>query len=382
MNLSSLLGVRLTLWLGPEVAVPAPPPVVEALESVEVTQTAEGRDGFQLTFTLGRAPGMPEYPLLANPLLRPFTRAIVQVWLGVVPQVLIDGFVTNHQVSSSNEPGGSRLTLTGEDVRVKMDMREFALSYPQMTADTRVRLILAKYALYLGAPPIVFPPLIPDVPLAIDRIPAWAGTDLAYIEELARDVGYVFYVEPTPVPMVNVAYWGLENRLSAPQSALSVNLGSWTNVASLNFQYDALAPTTVLGMVEDKHTRAPIPVVTVASTRPPLTPLPAVLVQQPNVRSVLAPDPSPPDPGQAFAAAQAATDRSTDVVTAEGELDVTRYGDILRARRLVGVRGAGWLNDGFWYAKRVTTRIKKGEMKQSFSLVREGFGAISPVVMP
>ncbi len=38
----NLLGVRLTLLIGPTVAVPAPPPVAEALQSVEVTQSDEG----------------------------------------------------------------------------------------------------------------------------------------------------------------------------------------------------------------------------------------------------------------------------------------------------------------------------------------------------
>ena len=55
---------------------------------------------------------------------------------------------------------------------------------------------------------------------------------------------------------------------------------------------------------------------------------------------------------------------------------------IKRARRLVGVRGVGFLLDGFYYVQRVTHRIKKGEYKQSFSLVREGLGAIAPVVVP
>ena len=49
--LSSVLGIRMTLWLGPSIAVPAPASIVEALSAVEVTLSDEGRDGFQLTFT-------------------------------------------------------------------------------------------------------------------------------------------------------------------------------------------------------------------------------------------------------------------------------------------------------------------------------------------
>jgi hypothetical protein len=378
--LDSLLGTRVTLYLGPAIALPAPAPIVEALTAIEVTQNADGRDGFQLTFTIGRGGllGVVDYPLMANPLLRPFSRVVIQVWAGVIPQVIMDGFITNHQITPSNQPGQSTLTVTGEDMRVVMDLREFSLPYP-MPVEARVALILAKYAIYLGAPPIIIPAIVPDVPLPIERIPAQAGTDLNYIEELARRTDYVFYVEPTPIPMVNIAYWGPENRLSFPQAALSVNLGAETNVESFNFQYNALTLSTVLGAMQEKQTGAVIPIATFASLRPPLAPLPAIVVQQPYVRSTL-PQETGDNPILAFARAQANTNQSTDVLTASGELNVSRYGNILRARRLVGVRGAGWLLDGFYYVKRVTHSIKKGEYKQSFAIAREGFGAISPLV--
>ena len=269
--LSTLLGTRLTLWLGPGVPIPAPLPVTEALRNVEVTQVTAGRDGFQLTFTLPRGPfDIVDYSLLANPLLRPFSRVIVQVWSGPVPQVLIDGVITHHQIAPEDTGSGATLTVTGEDLRVLMDLREIPMIYPQMTPEARVFLILAKYAVFIGGAPIVIPVRIPDVPLLIDRIPSQAGTDLAYVQRLAEDHGYVFYLEPTPVPMVNLAYWGPENRLSIPQPALSVNLGPQTNVSSLNFRYDALQPETVLGVMQERRTRAPLPVVTVTGLKPPL----------------------------------------------------------------------------------------------------------------
>ena len=162
------------------------------------------------------------------------------------------------------------LTITGEDLRVLMDLREIPMIYPQMTPEARVLLILAKYAALIGAAPMVIPVRIPDVPLLTDRIPTQAGTDLAYVQRLAEDNGYVFYLDPTPVPMVNVAYWGPENRLSVPQAALSVNLGPATNVSKLQFRYDALQQQTVLGMLQERHTRAPVPVVTFTGLKPPL----------------------------------------------------------------------------------------------------------------
>ena len=57
-----------------------------------------------------------------------------------------------------------------------------------------------------------------------------------------------------------------------------------------------------------------------------------------------------------------------------------RYGRVLKARRLVGVRGAGTAFDGLYYVKSVTHSIKRGEYKQSFTLVRNGLISTLPAV--
>jgi len=71
---------------------------------------------------------------------------------------------------------------------------------------------------------------------------------------------------------------------------------------------------------------------------------------------------------------------SADVVTGEGTLDVLRYGQILRARSLVGMRGAGLAFDGLYYVDSTTHRLKQGEYKQSFVLKRNALIANTPVV--
>ena len=69
-----------------------------------------------------------------------------------------------------------------------------------------------------------------------------------------------------------------------------------------------------------------------------------------------------------------------EAVTAKGELNVIRYGRILKARQLVGVRGAGLAFDGLYYVKSVTHKIKRGEYKQSFELSRNGLLSTLPRV--
>jgi hypothetical protein len=64
--------------------------------------------------------------------------------------------------------------------------------------------------------------------------------------------------------------------------------------------------------------------------------------------------------------------QSAEAVTARGSLDVLRYGQVLEARKLVGLRGAGTAFDGLYYVNSVTHQIKRGEYKQDFELSRNG----------
>jgi hypothetical protein len=118
------------------------------------------------------------------------------------------------------------------------------------------------------------------------------------------------------------------------------------------------------------------------STRTPLSSQPAVAANRPNVRETIFQGHGL-NTAQAISRAQAQTDASTDnTVTVSGELNAVRYGAVLQARALVGVRGVGFSFDGDYYVKSVTHNITRGEYKQSFTLTREGLGALKPVVIP
>jgi hypothetical protein len=125
-------------------------------------------------------------------------------------------------------------------------------------------------------------------------------------------------------------------------------------------------------------------VMTFVSLRlPPLAAMPALPFQLPNVRTSLLDQSSGLSIIEAYARAQGVTDKSVDsVVTAQGELDALRYGDVLTPRGIVGLRGAGFTFDGLYYVKSVSHSISKGKFKQRFNLSREGTGAITPVVIP
>lgn len=380
-----LLGVNLTLLIGPTVPLPATPDIAEALQSVSVTQNDEGRSGFQIVLQVGRAgpTDLLDYRLLLNPLLRPFSRVILMVLFNAMPRVLIDGLITNQQFSPGSGPGTATLTLTGEDVSVAMDMEKKRAEWPAMSEMVIANVIIGSYAQY-GLVPMVIPPPTIDQPLPIERTPVQQGTDLDYLKTMAQRFGFVFYVEAGPVPGVNTAYWGPPKRAGLPQRALTVNQGPEMNVDSVNFTYNGMAPTIVMDEVQDRLTNTSMPVMTFVSLRlPPLAAMPALPFQLPNVRTSLLEQGAGLSIVEAYARAQGITDKSVDnVVTAQGELDALRYGDVLAPRGIVGLRGAGFTYDGLYYVKSVSHSISKGQFKQRFNLSREGTGAITPVVVP
>jgi hypothetical protein len=367
----------LTMLAGPVEAVPIPKPLLDALVSVEVTESATGRSGFQLTFTLADNSILQTLFLLAAGSPIPVLRVILVVTFGGLPQVLMDGIIKHHEVVPDAMQGSSKLVVTGEDISAVMDLIDFSgLPYPGMSPDLRVLTILGKYAAF-GIVPEVIPVPVPDIEVPVQRVPKQKGTDLAYIKQLADEAGYVFYVTPGPLPGMNQAYWGPQVRVGTPQTALNVNLDSWTNVESLNFRYEPQSSVLPIVYIQDQTTKAllPIPIPPVTPFNPPL----GVVVPTPQKIEPLK-DTAKASPAQALMRGMARAVQTADVVTGEGSLDVLRYGDILRARSLVGVRGAGIAFDGMHYVDSATHRLKQAEYKQSFVLKRNALIANLPLV--
>jgi phage protein D len=249
-----------------------------------------------------------------------------------------------------------------------------------MSDDLIVREILASYQRYMPIP--VITPAPANNGASAQRRPFQDGTDRQYILELADRYGFTFYVRPGPIPGANTAYWGPAIRPGVEQPALAVNLGPLTNIDSISFEYDALSPETVGGSLQDPNTSAIQKLLVAALDEMVLSRQPALTAQR-KVRSSLMQPSSGLTFAQALARAQARVDTSSnETITAQGQLDAMRYGGILQARSLVGVRGAGTTYDGKYYVKSVTHSLQPGSYTQSFTLTRQGTGSASLVVTP
>lgn len=374
-----LKGVHLTLLIGPAVPVPAPAEVVDSLNSVQVN-SGNDRSGFQLTFTVSKNSSLLNVMLPAGYFDPMITRVIIVVTLNGLPNVLMDGIVTRQEMSPSSEPGQSNLTITGEDLSVLMDVIELKRPFPAMDDTLQMLTILAPYAAF-GIVPLVMPSLFLDFMSPTEGWESQNSTDLAHIQKLMRRNGYVFYVEPGPLPGQSIAYFGPNIRLPVPQPALNVNMDAHTNVESLSFSLNGLAKEVMVVTILDPITHKvpiPVPIPNVSIFQPPLgarpTP-PAKIKFADNVANKSVARVLKETVGLLMKG-------SANAITGSGSLDVLRYGRVLRSRMLVGVRGAGLAYDGLYYVDTVTHNIKHGEYKQNFTLSRDGLISNTPRVLP
>lgn len=367
-----LKGVYLTLMVGPAVPVPVPQTVLDALTSIEVTTGSGVASGFSLIFTLSNRSPLQTIFLLSGGAAIPLLRVVIVVTVNGMTEVLMDGVIDHTQIAPGKDSQHSTLTVMGKDLTEVMNYGLLSnppgTPYPAMPAEARVALLIAKYSVF-GMIPKVIPSVLIDVPLPTDMIPRQQGTDLQYIQSLAEEVGYVFYLQPGPTPGISFAYWGPEIKVGAPQPALNINMDLFTNVESLNFSFNGKGKVLPIVLVQNKETKFPIPIPIPDIT--PLNPPLGVISPLPNDFDFIE-GTAKLSLVRAAAIGLAKAAQSADAVGGRGSLDVSRYGRILRSRELVGVRGAGTAFDGLYYVKSVTHNIKRGEYKQQFELSRNG----------
>lgn len=370
-------GILLSLYIGP-VPVPAPVEAVEALSSATVDSgSGDTPSGFELTFDLpARSVLRTLFLISGGGGVVPLMRVVLVVRIGGNAESLIDGMVT-HVETLPGEGGVGKLVVKGKDMSALMDYVDLSgIPYPAMPPAVRVLIVLAKYAA-LGVIPLVIPSIVEDLPIPVQRIPKHRGSDYKYITRLAHQAGYVFYLEPGPVPGTSKAYWGPEIRVGQPQPALSINMDAITNVEELSFKFEKQAKEMPIVFFQESISKAPIglPIPDISPLNPPLgliPPLPPKTKQLGYTAHL--------NPLSALMAGLAYASQHSDSVFGDGRLDVARYGRLLKSRQLVGVRGAGLPFDGLYYVKNVSHQIKRGEYKQSFSLARNALISTFPTV--
>jgi hypothetical protein len=254
-----------------------------------------------------------------------------------------------------------------------MDLIDFTgFPFVAMPPFARVALMMAKYAMF-GIIPVPIPSPFQSFNSPTEKFAHQQGTDFQYADKLAKDAGYEFYVTPGPAPAINTAYWGPPIRVGVPQPALTIDMDHASNLDALTFSADGNAAVLPYGHVKIAGFSVPVPVPDIGLLKPPLSARPLVptkLKLLDTERLKL------PEVLMALLAGRG----SVDPVSATGAIDLTRYGQPMDARSLIGVRGAGLAHDGLYFVRSVTHTLGRGSWKQSFQLSRDGLVANLPAV--
>jgi len=371
--------IKISLQMGP-VPVPAPDFVIEALSSVKVELgSGNAQSGFELTFDVPLNSKIYALFLGVGAVGAggvPFMRVVLVVTMSGRSESVIDGVATDVEAQPA-DGGNAKLVIKGKDLTALMDILDMtATPFPAMPPSTRVLLILAKYAAF-GVVPQVIPAVVDDPPLPTEQIPQQKGTDYQYIQSLAEDAGYVFYLEPGPTPGLSRAYWGPEIRIGLPQPALTTGMDALSNVERLSFHFDREAKSLPIVFFHEpqSHLSIGLPIPDITPMNPPLGLVPPIPPKLDHLT-----DTGHLSPGLAMMKGLSYVARHSDSVFGTGTLDVAKYGRTLKSRNLVGVRGAGLAYDGLYYVKSVSHDIQRGSYKQSFQIARNGLFPTLPTV--
>jgi hypothetical protein len=373
--------IELTLLIGPEVPLPAPIDLMEALTSVEISEKTEGHSGFELVFNADRSglDGLLDYPLMSNPLFKTFNRVTLIATVAATPYVLINGFITHQQVVPKTGESGT-IVISGGDVSMMMNRDENIVYYPELADPEIVEEICLRYAEY-GLDCEVIPPSTLNQPIPEGRVPTQRCTDWKFIKYLAKRYGYQFYITPGLVPDTNKGYWGPPKFAGDPKPALTTNMGTFNNIESINFTNNALTPTTVGGEIMDPDEDDPAPIETEAADLPPMAAEPTSDENLLYTRKILPRYSQGEGVIEAETQAQGKTNSSSaKAVTVSGVIDTLVYSDVLHIGDIVGMRGVGWSFDGLYRIHSVNHSLKRGAYKQHFELTRDGLGSLTPVV--
>jgi hypothetical protein len=342
---------------------PLPEPLLTALKQVEIETSTDQASIFRLHFELSRS-ALGDWDVLQIDLFQPKTPICISVYLGLLPETIINGYVREAHLDNSNQPGKSTLEVVGMDATsTLMNQHDNVVPWPNMADFAIAATIFGQYS--------VIPQTIPTPPsrTVLQTTTIQRTTDIRFVKQLAKRNSYECYVQPDPILGLDTGYFGPPQTTAPPQGVLSVDFGIATNTENFNVRYDMLQPTSVLATAIDPTSKAPLPgSVTIA--------LEAPMGLLATLGRILSPPIARPAGSDAANAtelrtnSQSITNRSSRAIRGTGEVDGLKLGKVLRPGLPVAVRGAGLEHSGYYYVTQVKHTLSNDKYTQHFDAWR------------
>ncbi len=346
---------------------PASLDLLDVIQQIEIEDHAEMADMLRMSVAIAVKDGCVGWSVIDDNTFQRLTKIRVNVNVGSgKTEPLIEAYVTEANANFANQPGQSVLNIVAMEPTVLMNLAEDNKAWPNMADSDIADRIFRDHE---------FVPVVDQTQPTWqenDYVPMQRGTDIQFLQALAKRNGFECYVELNPDSGQVEGHFHLPKLQQTPQGVLSVNMGDATNVNSFNARFDNLGPTTAkasnidVDSQDDQDGDADEQELTDLGATPSLA--------STNPRQVLLSGTGLSTTGELKTAAQAEVDRSSWAITAEGEVNTVAYGDVLRAKRPVLVRGAGPQFSGTYYVQSVTHTINGDGYSQRFSLKRNALG--------
>ena len=347
--------------------VPASLDLLDVIQQIEIEDHAEMADMLRMSVAIAVRDGCVGWSVIDDNTFQRLTKIRVNVNVGSgKTEPLIEAYVTEANADFANQPGQSVLNIVAMEPTVLMNLLEDIKDWPNMADSNIAETIFNNYH---------FTPVVDDTQPSWqenDYVTMQRGTDIQFLQSLAKRNGYECYVELNPDSGDVEGHFHLPKLQQTPQGVLSVNMGDATNVNSFNARFDSLGPATAKASSVDidsqdhQHSDADHQALTDLGATPSMPTT--------NPRQVLLSGTGLSSTGELKTVAQAEVDRTSWAITAQGEVNTVAYGDVLRAKRPVLVRGAGSQFSGTYYVESVTHTINGDGYTQRFSLKRNALG--------
>jgi phage protein D len=335
--------------------------LVPDIVHIEVEEDLEQATAFRLQLAITtRSDGSWTY--VDDPLFRVWRRFALEAGYPGATETLVDGYVTHVELMIGAE-GEPYLELSGMDLSAKMDLAEKQLAWPNKKDHQIAQEIFQSHNLSFE---------VEDTVATQGEALATVlqnETDIRFLRRLAARNGFECHVRGS------TGYFRSPNLQEPPQKTLAIEFGRETNLAEIRIRVDGTPATIAEIRRVDPVAKQVEREILHASPRRALGAQPLAELRRglPDGQRLLRRELAA-SPAEMRGRLRQAYEGASRFVTAEGEIDGRVYRAVLRARRLVTIKGIGETYSGLYYVTRVRHSFTVEGYAQQFEAYRNGLG--------
>jgi hypothetical protein len=342
----------------------------QSVEALEVEENSDGPDVLLLRLPVVRT-SSGDLQYVGDGTLEPYTSITLVVTPdGQGSQCVFDGYVLSWQLHLDRTSGSSTIEVGAQDASCLMNLDDMVQEWAGQTDGQVANAIFGNYGFSVADGNTDDDSSIHD---PASHTLFQRGTDLQFLQGLARRVGKICRVACTDTPGQRTGHFVQPAVDGQPAATISlVDPASWT-VDSLDFGWDVMRPSEVDSSQVDltQASDSGVDTDTDSSGLSQLAARDLATYAGVSTTFILTTPADVPELAQRTAGALT---ESGFFARCTGEADESRLGAILRVGDVVMIDGAGSLSSGNWLVWTVRHRFSVNSWKMAFTLVRNGMG--------